>query len=100
MLSASQRRIRKQSRTFKKISIIKDSRRKKDMIEIGTDFSGVGAFEQALIRMGINHKTVFACDQDKYARKTYELNFGIPDYFPKDVYNRVIPEKPLDIYVT
>lgn len=70
------------------------------MIEIGTDFSGVGAFEQALIRMGINHKTVFACDQDKYARQTYELNFGIPDYFPKDVYNRTIPEEPLDIYVT
>lgn len=70
------------------------------MIEIGTDFSGVGAFEQALIRMGINHKTVFACDENKYARQTYELNFGVPDYFPKDVYDRVIPENPLDIYVT
>lgn len=70
------------------------------MIEIGTDFSGVGAFEQALIRMDIKHKTVFACDQDKYSRKTYELNFGIPDYFPKDVYNREVPEHPLDIYVT
>lgn len=41
-------------------------------LEIGTDFSGVGAFEQALIRMGINHKTVFACDENKYARQTYD----------------------------
>jgi len=70
------------------------------MIKIGTDFSGVGAFEQALIRMEIKHKTVFSCDEDKYARQTYELNFGIPEYFPKDVYDRIVPEKPLDIYVT
>lgn len=69
-------------------------------LKVGTDFSGVGAFEQALLRMGIEHKTVFACDQDKYARKTYELNYGTPDYFPKDVYERIIPKESLGIYVT
>ena len=69
-------------------------------INIGSDFSGVGAFEQALMRLGIKHKTVFACDQDKYARQTYIENYGKPNYFPNDVYLRDIPEKPLDIYAS
>lgn len=46
------------------------------MIKIGSDFSGVGAFDQALIRLGIPYKTVFACDMDKYARKTFIVNYG------------------------
>lgn len=45
-------------------------------IKIGSDFSGVGAFNQALIRLGIPYKEVFACDMDKYARQTFCLNFG------------------------
>lgn len=45
-------------------------------IIVGTDFSGVGAFDQALIRLGVNYKTSFACDMDRYARNTYLLNFG------------------------
>lgn len=32
------------------------------MLKIGTVFSGIGAIEHALKRMGINHKIVFACD--------------------------------------
>ena len=67
------------------------------MIKTGSDFSGVGAFDQALIRLGINYKTIFACDVDKYARQTYIENYGEPDYFPKDVYNREIPKEPLDL---
>ena len=70
------------------------------MIKTGSDFSGVGAFDQALIRLGINYKTIFACDVDKYARQTYIENYGEPDYFPKDVYNREIPKEPLDLYMT
>lgn len=70
------------------------------MIEIGTDFSGVGAFEQALLRLGIDYKTIFACDMDKYARQTYIANYGEPKYFPEDVYDRIIPKKSLGIYVT
>lgn len=68
------------------------------MIEVGIDFSGVGAFEQALIRLGIDYKTVFACDNDKYARQTYIANYGEPGYFPLDVYDREIPKKSLDIF--
>lgn len=32
------------------------------MLNIATVFSGIGAFEQALKRMNINHKIIFACD--------------------------------------
>ena len=70
------------------------------MIETGSDFSGVGAFDQALIRLGIDYKTVFACDMDKYARQTYIENYGEPSYYPENVYEREIPKKPLDIYMT
>ena len=70
------------------------------MINVGSDFSGVGAFNQALDKLGIDYKTVFACDWDKYARQTYIHNYGEPDYYPSDVYNREIPKKPLDIYMT
>lgn len=70
------------------------------MIKVGSDFSGVGAFDQALIRLGTEHETVFACDLDAYARQTYIANYGEPKYFPKDVYEREIPEESLDIYMT
>lgn len=70
------------------------------MIKVGSDFSGVGAFDQALIRLGIEYQTVFACDWDKYARLTYIHNYGEPKCFPKDVYDREIPGDPLDIYMT
>jgi DNA (cytosine-5)-methyltransferase 1 len=32
------------------------------MIKVGSDFSGVGAFNQALMRLGVEYKEVFACD--------------------------------------
>lgn len=32
------------------------------MIRLGTLFSGIGAIEQALLRMGIPHSLIFACD--------------------------------------
>ena len=32
------------------------------MIRVGTLFSGIGAIEQALLKMNIEHKIVFACD--------------------------------------
>jgi len=69
-------------------------------IKVGSDFSGVGAFNQALIRLGIYFEEIFACDMDRYARQTFELNYGTPKYFPKDVYEREIPTESLDIYMT
>ena len=70
------------------------------MIKVGSDFSGVGAFNQALMRLGIEYDEVFACDMDKYARETFTHNYGEPKYYPKDVYEREIPKESLDIYMT
>ena len=70
------------------------------MIKVGSDFSGVGAFNQALIRLGIKYKELFACDMDKYARQTFIHNYGEPEYYPTNVYDRAIPTEPLDIYMT
>jgi DNA (cytosine-5)-methyltransferase 1 len=70
------------------------------MIKVGSDFSGVGAFNQALNRLGIDFEEVFACDMDKYARETFIHNYGEPKYYPKNVYDREIPSDSLDIYMT
>lgn len=72
----------------------------KKKIKVGSDFSGVGAFDQALMRLGIDYETEFACDMDKYARTTYIHNYGEPKYYPQNVYNREIPSESLDIYMT
>jgi DNA (cytosine-5)-methyltransferase 1 len=70
------------------------------MIKVGSDFSGVGAFNQALNRLGIEYKELFACDMDKYARQTFIHNYGEPEYYPTNVYDREIPSQSLDIYMT
>ena len=69
-------------------------------IKVGSDFSGVGAFNQALNRLGINYQEVYACDMDKYARQTFIHNYGEPKYYPLNVYDREIPKDSLDIYVS
>jgi DNA (cytosine-5)-methyltransferase 1 len=73
-------------------------------IKIGSDFSGVGAFDYAIKRIAekknLYLETIFSCDWDKYARITYAHNHGEPKYFPKDVYEREIPKESLDIYMT
>lgn len=69
-------------------------------IKTGSDFSGVGALDQAFKRLGIIQDKKFACDWDKYARQTYIENYGEPPYFPENVYDREIPEEPLDVYMS
>jgi DNA (cytosine-5)-methyltransferase 1 len=69
-------------------------------IKVGSDFSGVGAFNQALTRLGIEYQEVYACDMDKYARQTFIHNYGEPKYYPLNVYDREIPSESLDIYMT
>ena len=39
------------------------------MIRLGTLFSGIGAIEQALLRMGEEHINVFACDNGEIELK-------------------------------
>ena len=44
-----------------------------DMIRIATVFSGIGAPEQALKQLGVDHKIVFACDNgERYLKQTSE----------------------------
>ena len=70
------------------------------MTTVGSDFSGVGAFNQALKRLGIEYDEIFACDMDKYARQTFVHNYKEPKYYPTNVYEREIPTESLDIYMT
>jgi DNA (cytosine-5)-methyltransferase 1 len=72
----------------------------KKTIKVGSDFSGVGAFNQALMRLGIDYEEVYACDMDKFARETFIHNYGEPKYYPLNVYDREIPSESLDIYMT
>ena len=48
-------------------------------INVATVFSGIGAPEQALKRLGIKHNLVFACDIDKYCKQTYFANYKITE---------------------
>lgn len=46
-------------------------------IRIGTTFSGIGAPEMALERLGLKHKIMFACDINKSVKKSYLANYPI-----------------------
>ena len=55
-------------------------------MRIATLFSGIGAPEQAAKRVYGDFDTVFACEYDKFARKSYEAMYDIdPAHFHKDV---------------
>ena len=49
------------------------------MIKLATVFSGIGAIEHALIRMGIDHKIVFACDNGDVEILTKEIGINIDE---------------------
>lgn len=42
-------------------------------------FSGIGAFEKALERLGITYTLVNYCEVDKYASKAYSLIHNVPE---------------------
>lgn len=56
-------------------------------MRVGTLFSGIGAPEQALKRIyGENFELVFACEFDKFARKSFLANYSIDEsHFHQDV---------------
>ena len=69
-------------------------------MKIGTDFSGIGSPEMALKLLDIEHEQVFACEIDKYARKSFEAIHGKPQTFYDDITKRDHLEIPqLDLYV-
>lgn len=51
----------------------------KKEIRVATVFSGIGAVEQALKRLKIKNKIVFACDFDKFVKQSYLANYNIKD---------------------
>ena len=68
-------------------------------MKIGTDFSGIGAPEMALKYLGIDFKSVFACEIDKYARQSFEQLHN-PKTFYNDITVRNHKEvEQLDLYV-
>jgi DNA (cytosine-5)-methyltransferase 1 len=58
-------------------------------IKIGSQFTGVGAFEYACYRVfgKENIHSVYAAEWDKFARTTYLHNHQEPDYYVNDVYD-------------
>lgn len=47
------------------------------MLRLATVFSGIGAIEHALKRMGLSHEVVFACDNDGFVKKSFFANYKI-----------------------
>lgn len=45
------------------------------MIKLGTVCTGIGALEQGVENLNIEHEIVFGCEIDQYAKKTYLANF-------------------------
>ena len=69
-------------------------------LKVGTDFSGIGAPEQALTNLGINYESVFACEIDKFARKSYKAIHPKPETFYNDITQRNHAEvEQLDLYI-
>ena len=68
-------------------------------MKLGTDFSGIGSPESALKRLGLEVDEVFACEIDKYARKSFN-ELHNPSTMYEDVTTRNHSEVPqLDLYV-
>ena len=64
----------------------------KKLIKIGGQFSGVGAFDYALDRLGIDYLNIYQAEWDKYARQSYLANHKEPKYYIKDVHETPIQE--------
>lgn len=68
------------------------------ILKIGTDFSGIGAPEQALKELGIPHEVLFACDKDPFARQTYEANHSAQIFFDDITTRDQLTTPAVDIY--
>ena len=69
------------------------------MLKVGTDFSGIGSHEIALKNLGVNFKSMFACDYDKYAKQSYLANHNTENFYD-DITTRNQEETPyVDLYI-
>lgn len=70
------------------------------MIKLATVFSGIGAIEHALERMGLEHQIVFACDNGDVDILNKEVSFHIDEVGAELKHlNKVIGEIGLDAEV-
>lgn len=61
------------------------------MIRIATVFSGIGAAEQALQQLGVDHRIVFACDNgERYLKQSFEEVSSILDNFSIEYREQVL----------
>jgi len=68
-------------------------------LSIGTTFSGIGAPEQALQNIGIEHSVEWSCDIDKRSRDTYAKNFNCKETY-EDIRNIDLNKlSHVDLYV-
>ncbi len=64
------------------------NQQQKTTIKLATMFSGIGAIEFAFKRLNIPYDLVFACDNDKFVKKSYFENYNIKeDNWYSDVKN-------------
>lgn len=49
------------------------------MVKYLSLFSGIGAFEKALHRLGVPYELVGYCEIDPFASKAYSLLHGVPE---------------------
>tara|TARA_R100001443_G_scaffold117452_1_gene142989 strand:+ start:499 stop:1812 length:1314 start_codon:yes stop_codon:yes gene_type:complete len=69
------------------------------MLKVGTDFSGIGSPEIALKNLGVDFKSMFACDFDKYAKQSYLINHNTENFYD-DITTRNHNNTPyVDLYV-
>lgn len=63
-----------------------------ERLKVGGQFSGVGAFDQALKDLNVPFVNVYQAEWDKYARTTYLANHGEPEFYVEDVHDTPILE--------
>lgn len=49
------------------------------MLRLATVFSGIGAIEHALKRMGVPYELVFACDIDPFVKQSFFANYDVDE---------------------
>ncbi|MDC3171692.1 DNA (cytosine-5-)-methyltransferase [Pelagibacteraceae bacterium] len=65
----------------------------KRTLRIGSLFSGIGAFEQALKKIKLDYEVVFASDNDKFVKESYLSNYKLDKKNWFDDVNDIIGEK-------
>lgn len=69
------------------------------VLRVGTTFSGIGAPEQALKKLGISHEVKWACDICPKARKTYLANHSCETMYEDITTMEPAKLAPVDLFV-